>query len=113
MCVDLFAVMPKKQTFECNRCLEKHARPINSKCKRVLDSEIDSNSVKSTRSSSVGGSSNDDVNTQILEELRQLSGRLQTVEQKVNHQESGSRRSIATASAGSSRQQTERAQSPE
>ena len=67
--------MPK--TFDLNACGDRHQRPINSKCTRIIDSEAeDGISVASTGQS--------DINLQILSELKSLSGRMTAMEQRVD-----------------------------
>ena len=63
-----------QKTFQCNKCMEKHERPVNSKCQRqeVTDNESDT-SVESNSSVRTSGL-NQDLNLQILNELKQLSG---------------------------------------
>ena len=75
--------MPQK-TFQCNKCMEKHERPVNSKCQRqeVTDSESDTSSDHDSGVQS--GGLKQDLSLQILQELKQLSGRIQQVEEKVN-----------------------------
>ena len=67
--------MPK--TFDCNACGAKHQRPINSRCTRVLDSE-------SEEESSVVSAGQSDINLQILNELKNLSGRMSAMEERVD-----------------------------
>ena len=66
--------MPK--TFECNACGDKHQRPINSKCTRMLDSEPED-------ASSVISAGQSDINLQILNEFKNLSGRMSVMEKRV------------------------------
>ena len=63
--------MPK--TFECNARGDKHQRPINSKCIRVVNSEPEDDN-------SAGQS---DINLQILNELKNLSGWMSAMEKRV------------------------------
>ena len=75
--------MPKK-VFECNACDETHERPINSKCKHVIqvnntDGEV--SDVSTVQSDQM------DINKQILDQLKLLNGRIEKVEQKVEVQD--------------------------
>ena len=67
--------------------MEKHERPVNAKCQRqnVLSEDSDS-SVESDNQSNTD-SVNHDLGLQILTELKNLSGRIQEVEKKVEQQE--------------------------
>ena len=67
--------MPK--TFDCNACGDRHQRPINSKCRRVIDSETEDNI-------SITSAGQSDINLQILSELKSLSGRMQAMEERVD-----------------------------
>ena len=75
--------MPRK-VFQCKACGDQHERPINSKCQYVK--EGDTSDMDNDISSS-----NDqmDINKQILAELKQLSGRMSKVEEKVDNQDKG------------------------
>ena len=66
--------MPK--TFECNTCGGKDQRPINSRCTRVLDSEPE-------EVGSVASAGQSDINLQILNELKNLSGWMSAMEKRV------------------------------
>ena len=68
--------MPKK-FFECKACGQSHERPINSKCTKTDVNSETSNNVAS-------GAEQSDINLQILQELKSLSGRMTVVEQKVD-----------------------------
>ena len=68
--------MPKK-TFDCKACGQNHERPINSKCTRNNASDLVDNSINID-------SEQNDINLQILQELKSLSGRMMVVEQKVD-----------------------------
>ena len=67
--------MPK--TFDCNACGDRHQRPINSKCTRLIDSEPEDGM-------SVTSAGQSDINLQILNELKSLSGRMSVMEQRVD-----------------------------
>ena len=68
--------MPKKFC-DCKACGQSHERPINSKCTK--------NNVNSETSKSVAsGAEQSDINLQILQELKSLSGRMTVIEQKVD-----------------------------
>ena len=67
--------MPK--TFDCNACGDRHQRPINSKCTRVIDSEPEDGI-------SITSAGQSDINLQILSELKSLSGRMQAMEERVD-----------------------------
>ena len=67
--------MPK--TFDCNACGDRHQRPINSKCTRISDSEPEDGI-------SVTSAGQSDINLQILNELKSLSGRMSAMEQRVD-----------------------------
>ena len=89
--------MPQK-TFQCNRCMEKHDRPVNSKCQRqeIMDSNSDTDS---DRESGVPSNGLDqDLGTQILQELKQLNGRIQKVESKVEQQEAAHSQTLSAGS---------------
>ena len=80
--------MPK--TFDCNACGERHQRPNNSKCTRIIDSEPeDGISDTSVRQS--------DINLQILNELKSLSGRMSAMEERVNRVEKPGNQSAPVA----------------
>ena len=70
--------MPK--TFECNACGNKHQRPINSRCTRVMDSEPED-------MGSVDSAGQSDINFQILNELKNLNGRMSAMEKRVEQVE--------------------------
>ena len=70
--------MPKK-TFFYNKCGYEHERPINSKCVKPIQDSDDDEVVES-------GTVNQDINMQILSELKSFSGRLSKVESKVNQE---------------------------
>ena len=67
--------------------MERHERPVNSKCQRqeIRDSNSDTDSDQESGVLSSG--LDQDLGTQILQELKQLSGRIQKVESKVEQQE--------------------------
>ena len=67
--------MPK--TFDCNACGDRHQRPINSKCTRIMDSEAEDGI-------SVTSAGQSDINLQILNELKSLSGRMSAMEERVD-----------------------------
>ena len=67
--------MPK--TFDCNACGDRHQRPINSKCTRTIDSEAEDGI-------SVTSAGQSDINLQILNELKSLSGRMSAMEERVD-----------------------------
>ena len=93
--------MPRK-LFKCKACGDTHERPINSKCQHIDNietSDLDGDSVSEAGQM--------DINQQILHELKQLSGRISKVEQKVDSQDKGhfdSPKSVnsATSTASSS-----------
>ena len=70
--------MPKK-FFDCKACGQSHERPINSKCTKNNVNGETSNNVASGAEQS-----DSDINLQILQELKSLSGRMTVVEQKVD-----------------------------
>ena len=70
--------MPKK-TFFCKRCDYDHERPINSKCVKPIQDSDEEEVVEN-------GTVNQDINVQILSELKNLSGRLSKFESKVNQE---------------------------
>ena len=61
------------KTFDCNACRDRHQRPINSKCTRIVDSEPENGH-------SAGQS---DINLQILNELKSLNGRMSAMKERV------------------------------
>ena len=67
--------MPK--TFDCNACGDRHQRPINSRCSRVIDSEPEDGI-------SITSAGQSDINLQILSELKSLSGQMQAMEERVD-----------------------------
>ena len=69
--------MPGK-VFSCKACGDTHERPINSKCQYVKD-------VDSIDQDSDNNSDQMDINRQILDELKQLSGRIAKVEERVDN----------------------------
>ena len=71
--------MPRK-VFQCKAWGDQHERPINSKCQYVKES--DSSDVDNESSSSAGQM---DINKQILQELKQLNGRIAKVEERVDN----------------------------
>ena len=76
--------MPQKQ-FLCNKCGDVHKRPINSKCTFV--STMDSNSQVELSPSHSGLTSQaveNDLNLQILAELKSLGGRMTAMEKKMS-----------------------------
>ena len=72
--------MPRK-VFHCKTCGDVHERPINSKCQHIDTSELDNESVS--------GAGQMDINKQILNELKQLNGRISKVKEKVESQDKG------------------------
>ena len=99
--------MPRK-VFQCKACGDQHERPINSKCQYVKES--DSSDVDNESSSSAGQM---DINKQILQELKQLNGRIAKVEERVDNQEKGhcvshkSVKSVSTTESASSQDDAE------
>ena len=92
--------MPK--TFDCNACGDRHQRPINSKCTRISDSEPEDGI-------SVTSAGQSDINLQILNELKSLSGRMSAMERRVdkvekpgNHSSSVAPETTAVASSTAS-----------
>ena len=78
------------KTFDCNACGDRHQRPINSKCTRIVDSEPeDSHSVTSAGQS--------DINLQILNELKSLNGRMSAMEERVGKVEQPGRQPASSA----------------
>ena len=71
--------MPRK-IFDCVKCGGAHERPINSKCKVVIEKDIASINENVTNAS--------DSNALILQELKNLSSRMMAMEQKVNEKDS-------------------------
>ena len=69
--------MPRKG-FSCKACGDTHERPINSNCQFVKD-------VDSIDQDTDSISDQMDINKQILDELKQLSGRIAKVEEKVDN----------------------------
>ena len=84
--------MPSK-TFDCKKCNGHHTRPINSKCQNVSE-DISNNSNRPEGLS-------EDLSVRILQELQTLSGRMTTIEDKVNQQNQA-----ATAVASPTKSQT-------
>ena len=78
--------MPQK-FFQCNKCMEKHERPVNAKCQRQNVSADDSVSSMDSDIQSNTNSISQDISIQILTELKHLSGRIQEVEKKVEQQD--------------------------
>ena len=78
--------MPNKE-FLCKKCGDVHKRPINSKCTfvKVVDSE-DENPIEQLPLASglTGQASDNDLNVQILAELRSLRGRMTAMEQRMS-----------------------------
>ena len=96
--------MPSKK-FLCKKCGDLHKRPINSKCP-FADSQIDELDSQSESSPTASGvtsqSMNNDLNMQILAELKNLGGRMTAMEQhmaETDHLEVNQR---SQASQGSS-----------
>ena len=92
--------MPSKE-FLCKKCGDMHKRPINSKCPFV-DAHVSSESEIEKSPIASGGpglSDNNDLNLQILAELKSLGGRMTAMEQKMLDTNSTevSQRSPATA----------------
>ena len=75
--------MPRK-VFQCKACGDQHERPINSKCQYLKES--DTGDVDNESSNSAEPK---DINKQILQELKQLNGRIAKVEERVDKQEKG------------------------
>ena len=74
--------MPQKQ-FLCNKCGDVHKRPINSKCIFVSTMDSDSESQVELSPSHSGLTSQaveNDLNLQILAELKSLGGRMTAME---------------------------------
>ena len=67
--------------------MERHERPVNSKCQRqeTMDSNSDTDSEHESGIQTSG--LDHDLGTQILKELKHLSGRIQKVESKVEQQQ--------------------------
>ena len=78
--------MPQK-FFQCNKCMEKHERPVNATCQRQNVLSEDSDSLVESDNQSNTDYVNHDLGLQILTELKNLSGRIQEVEKKVEQQE--------------------------
>ena len=92
------SVMPRK-LFQCKACGDTHERPINSKCQNIKDSDNSDQDIESV-------SDQMDINKQILNELKQLNGRISKVEEKVDNQDRGqvvSPKSAASAASTASR----------
>ena len=70
--------MPSK-TFDCKKCNGHHTRPINSKCQNV--------SQNSSSDSDRPEGLSEDLSVKILQELQALSGRMSTIEDRVNQQD--------------------------
>ena len=92
--------MPSKE-FLCKKCGDMHKRPINSKC-QFVDAHVSSESEIEKSPIASGGpglSDNNDLNLQILAELKSLGGRMTAMEQKMFDTNSTevSQRSPATA----------------
>ena len=66
--------MPKN-IFDCNKCGEAHQRPINSKCKVIVQKEQEESEINFDTQ---------DTNALILQELKSLSVRMAPMERKVN-----------------------------
>ena len=73
--------MPKK-LFHCVKCGGVHERPINSKCKVVIE--------KYTASINENVTNVPESNAVILQELKNLSNHMTAIEQKVNEKDSNS-----------------------
>ena len=71
--------MPRK-VFDCVKCGGAHERPINSKCKVVVEKDIASTYENVTNTS--------DSSALILQELKNFSSRMTATEQKVNEKDS-------------------------
>ena len=94
--------MPLKE-FLCQKCGDMHKRPINSKCPFVdAHMESDSRDDKSPTASGMPVQSVDnDLNLQILAELKSLGGRMTAMEQRMSESEStevNQRSSVAAVS---------------
>ena len=61
-----------------------HERPINSKCQHVKESDN-----SDQESDTTSGAEQMNINRQILNELKQLNGRIAKVEEKVESQDKG------------------------
>ena len=72
------------KTFDCNACGDRHQRPINSKCMRIIDSEPEDGS-------SVTSAGQSDINLQILNQLKRLNGRMTAMEERVGKVEKPSK----------------------
>ena len=86
-----------RKTFHCNKCMEKHEKPVNSKCQRqdVLNDECDTSFKSDTKSKTSALSQH--LSMQILTELKHLSGHIQQVEDRVGQQESSKRSPSSTS----------------
>ena len=67
---------------QCKACGDLNERPINSKCQYIKESDSSEQDIEST-------SDQMDINKQILNELKQLNGRIAKVEEKVENQDKG------------------------
>ena len=86
------------KTFDCNACGDRHQRPINSKCTRIVDSEPE-------YGSSVASAGQSDINLQILNELKSLNDRMSAMEEGVGRVEKPSKQPapvVAETSAAAS-----------
>ena len=96
--------MPRK-VFQCKACGDHHERPINSKCQYMKESDTSDADNDSSR-----GAGQMDINKQILQELKQLNGRIAKVEERVENQEKGqcnSPKSVKSVSSTASTSQND------
>ena len=92
--------MPSKE-FLCKKCGDMHKRPINSKCPFV-DAHVSSESEIEKSPIAIGGpglSDNNDLNLQILAELKSLGGRMTAMEQRMSDTNATEVSQRSTASA--------------
>ena len=96
--------MPAKE-FLCKKCGDMHKRPINSKCPFAV-SQIDELNGQSESSPTASGltsqSMNNDLNMQILAELKNLGGRMTAMEQRMAETDHVEVNQRSQASQGSS-----------
>ena len=89
------------KTFECNTCDDKLQRPIDSKCTRIVDSKSEDNN-------SVTSNGQSDINIQILNELKSLSGRMSAKEKWVKKVENPEVTAPSSESAASAKATVEK-----
>ena len=89
------------KTFECNTCDDKLQRPIDSKCTRIVDSKSEDNN-------SVTSNGQSDINIQILNELKSLSGRMSAKEKWVKKVENPGVTAPSSESAASAKATVEK-----